>query len=562
MAGLLSGVAGGLTSGDGPLSATSGLTDGLTGGGLGDTLGGVSGLAGGLLGGGEGLNVAGLVGLGSDDPALLDLNPAEKKPVKAQKAAMAKKNEMKRQAEMKKLQDQVRQQGGKATPEQQAYAKRLQESQAKENEEMAKLDRMLGPTDPELLQQAMASENGAVPGGNAGSSSEGLFYAYLVDGQTAQPTHVMTFANAAAANAWHQSASQTARVDKVSPQMYIYEGSTPPRPGRRMACMPIQTVQPIIPLQHSNGYPICCKDRAASSGGSSSGNNAAALPAKPPRKKYTWQDAAEQHATNAQAAGDPRPRDQIVQEAMQDLKDQCAASHASGGSSGPTSTGATNGVAPAPSGGSSSGPVDSLASNSLGATNALGGAGPLGGDSSGGDGGLLGGLGGGLLGSGEGLNVAGLLAIGSDEKALLDLNPAQKKEEKLKRARELKRQSDLQARQKKELEDAVKRQNGQATPEQRKQYEELTKRQAATGQAANALNESIKKDDEEAKKGLTGGLPGPVGGVADGLPSKGLTDGLPTSGLTEGLPTGAATGAVSGVAGGLPTGGLTKGIGL
>ncbi|KXT06283.1 hypothetical protein AC578_9100 [Pseudocercospora eumusae] len=558
MAGLLNGVAGGLTSGDGPLGAASGLTDGLTGGGLGDTLGGVSGIAGGLLGSGEGLNVAGLVGLGSDDPALLDLNPSEKKPVKAQKAAIAKKNEMKRQAEMKKLQDQVRQQGGKATPEQQAYAKQLQESQARENEEMAKLDRMLGPTDPELFQQAMASENSAVPGGNAGSSSEGLFYAYLVDGQTAQPTHVMTFANAAAANAWYQSASQTSRVEKVSPQMYMYEGGTPPRPGRRMACMPIQTVQPIIPLQHSNGYPICCKDRGGSSGGSSSGNGAPAAPAKPPRKK---QDAAEQHATNVQAAGDTRPRDQIVQEAMQDLKDQCAASHASGGNSGPTSTGATNGLAPAPLGGSWSGPVDSLTSNPLGATNVLG-AGPLGGDSGGGDGGLLDGLGGGLLGGSEGLNVAGLLAIGSDEKALLDLNPAQKKEEKLKRAKELKRQSDLQARQKKELEDAVKRQNGQATPEQRKQYEELNKRQAATGQAANALNESIKKDDEDAKKGLTGGLPGPVGGVADGLPTKGLTDGLPTSGLTEGLPTGAATGAVSGVAGGLPTGGLTKGIGL
>ncbi|KAF7188332.1 hypothetical protein HII31_10396 [Pseudocercospora fuligena] len=559
MAGLIGGVAGGLGSGDGPLGATSGitdgvlggggplgaassLTDGVTGGGLGDTLGGATGLAGGLLGSGEGLNVAGLVGLGSDDPALLDLNPSEKKTVKAQKAAIAKKNELKRQDEMRKLHDQVRQQGGKATPEQQAYAKRLEESQAKENEEMAKLDRMLGPTDPELYQQAMASENSAIPGGNAGSSSEGLFYAYLVNGQTAQPTHVMTFANAAAANVWYQNASQTSQVEKVSPQMYVYEGGTPPRPGRRMACMPIQTVQPIIPLQHSNGYPICCKDRGGSSGGSSSGSGAAAAPAKPPRKKYTWQDAAEQHATNAQAAGDTRPRDQIVQEAMQDLKDQCAASHANGGSSGPTSTGAANGLAPAPSGGSSSGPVDSLASNPLGATNALDAA-PLGA---------------GLLGSGEGLNVAGLLAIGSDEKALLDLNPAQKKEEKLKRAKELKRQSEIQAREKKELEDAVKRQNGQATPAQRERYAELNKRQTATVDAANTLNESIKKDDADAKKGLAGGLPGPVGGVAQGLP----TNNLPTSAVTEGLPTGAATGAVSGVAGGLPTGALTKGIGL
>jgi hypothetical protein len=34
---------------------------------------------------------------GSDDPKLLDLNPAEKKTVKAQKAAQAKANEEKRQ---------------------------------------------------------------------------------------------------------------------------------------------------------------------------------------------------------------------------------------------------------------------------------------------------------------------------------------------------------------------------------------------------------------------------------------------------------------------------------
>ncbi|EME80286.1 uncharacterized protein MYCFIDRAFT_208541 [Pseudocercospora fijiensis CIRAD86] len=86
------------------------------------------------------------------------------------------------------------------------------------------------------------------------------------------------------------------------------------------------------------------------------------------------QDAAEQHATNARAA-----------ETMQDLKDQCAASHASGASSGPASTGATKGLSPAPLGGSSSGPGDSLASNLLRATNALDCANPLGGGSGGGD---------------------------------------------------------------------------------------------------------------------------------------------------------------------------------
>lgn len=110
MAGLLGGggplgAVSGLTGGDGPLGAVSGLTGGglgdtlgrVAGGGLGDTLGGVTGLAGGLLGGGEGLNLVGLVGIGSDDPALLDLNPAEKKTVKAQKAAMAAKRKQQRE---------------------------------------------------------------------------------------------------------------------------------------------------------------------------------------------------------------------------------------------------------------------------------------------------------------------------------------------------------------------------------------------------------------------------------------------------------------------------------
>lgn len=45
------------------------------------------------------LLTSGLVGVGSDDPALLDLNPAEKKAVKAAKIQDAKKREVARQQE-------------------------------------------------------------------------------------------------------------------------------------------------------------------------------------------------------------------------------------------------------------------------------------------------------------------------------------------------------------------------------------------------------------------------------------------------------------------------------
>ncbi|KAF1824260.1 uncharacterized protein K489DRAFT_178321 [Dissoconium aciculare CBS 342.82] len=134
--------------------------------------------------------------VGSDDPALLDLNPAQKKAVKAQKAAQAKQNEQKRQAALKQLQDQVNAQGGRASPQQQAAAKQLQESQFLENHEMQKLDHVLGPTDPYALQQALAQPSS---GGNystqqqSGRLPPGTYQAYIVDPQTRQPTHLVTF---------------------------------------------------------------------------------------------------------------------------------------------------------------------------------------------------------------------------------------------------------------------------------------------------------------------------------------------------------------------------------
>ena len=130
--------------------------------------------------------------IGSDDPALLDLNPAEKKTVKAQKAVQAKQNEQKRQQAYKQLQEQVKNQGGRPTPQQEQLAQQLQQSQQRENQEMQKLDQVLGPTDPYAYQQAL-SQPPAAAGQQASRLPAGTYQAYIIDPQTRQPTHLVTF---------------------------------------------------------------------------------------------------------------------------------------------------------------------------------------------------------------------------------------------------------------------------------------------------------------------------------------------------------------------------------
>lgn len=408
---------------------------------------------------------------GSDEPNLLDLNPAEKKTVKAQKAAQAKKNEQKRQAALKQLQEQVKKQGTPPTPEQLALANQIQQSQAQDDAEMAKLDNILGPTDPQLLQQAVAN-GGTVP---SNSPSSGLFYAYLVNGQTAQPTHVVTFANASVADSWYRQAS-AAGVEKVSAQMYMYRGATAPGPfGGRMAIMPINTVQPILPLQRADGYPICCKPEAGTAGLGGSGGSSSGQTSRPPRQRVTHDSAAGTVADTMIANGDQRPRPQIVQEVKDDLAAACPGSGGAAQQSGGSGAGAGGGPLGAAAGlaggltegggplgaatglaggltggggggplgaatglaggltGGGGGPLDAVGSTAGGllsggplggvasaAGGLTGGGGPLGavtglaggltgGGADGGAGGLLGGL----LGSGQGLNVLGILAIGA-----------------------------------------------------------------------------------------------------------------------------------------------------
>ena len=215
----------------------------------------------------------------------------------------------------------------------------------------------------------------------------------------------------------------------------MYSGPVPGPYGGHMAMMPISTVQPIVPLQRADGYPICCKPDPGTGG--RPGNGGTGAQGYPPvqqaqrhlRQPVTHAQAAAAVADNMISQGDPRPRPDIMNEVVQDLMAAC-----------PKGSGhQPNSSVPAVEGGDGSSGLLSAASGALGggggslgaATGALGAAnGPLGvasgvlgagGGPLGAASGLLGGaagaggagdLLGGLLGSGQGLNVLGLLAIG------------------------------------------------------------------------------------------------------------------------------------------------------
>ena len=105
--GVAQGLPGGLGNnvGGDPLNTVTGAAGNLpgglggSGGGGGGPLDGITGLAGGLTQGSQGLNVAGVVGVGSDEKAVLDLNPAKKKEVKAAEEAQ-KQRELNAQKQM------------------------------------------------------------------------------------------------------------------------------------------------------------------------------------------------------------------------------------------------------------------------------------------------------------------------------------------------------------------------------------------------------------------------------------------------------------------------------
>jgi len=309
--------------------------------------------------------------------------------VKAEKAAIAAKNQQKREAAMQQLRNEVKKQGSPPTPEQRKLEQQLLEPEDNDRREMQKLEGMLGPTDPELYRAAMEADSSGSRQ-QAETVSPGLVYAYLVDSRTHTPTHMLTFANATTAEQWYRQASTATTMEKASPQMYLYDGA-PPRPSGKMACIPIQTVQPVILLQRADGYPICCKPGSGT--GTSPISAPVSRPAPPPppsRKKLTFEDVADSYVERAKAKGDPRSESVIHDEAMADLRESCRASEAQSGTQQlPMSGGLANGTTSSAPHGAISNP---LVAGGLGGP--LGGLteGPIGGSTEGPLGGLTGGL--------------------------------------------------------------------------------------------------------------------------------------------------------------------------
>ena len=81
-------------------------------------------------------------------------------------------------------------------------------------------------------------------------------------------------------------------------------------------------------------------------------------------------------------------------------------------------------------------------------------------------------------------------------KAAIDLFAAKKKEEQPREAQELARQQQVRGQQMQALKQVVAKQGNRATPEQEAAYKELLRRDKATKDAANALRDNMKRDEE------------------------------------------------------------------
>jgi hypothetical protein len=172
--------------------------------------------------------------------------------------------------------------------------------------------------------------------------------------------------------------------------------------------------------------------------------------------------------------------------------------------------------------------------------------------------------------------LVGLVGIGSNEQALLDLNPAKKKEQVMKEQAMAQELSKKQANEKQELENRLR--NGQITQEQyateiasmnqRHEQEKQALVSQINGDRQHVLN-NLKNDPNSIKPPYApgGGSTGNPAGGGYTLPPVGS---LPQSGTgAQGGTTGASgglTGAVGGAAGGLggatgAVGGLTGAVG-
>ncbi|KAL1847429.1 hypothetical protein Plec18170_008541 [Paecilomyces lecythidis] len=233
---------GGASNGLGGLTGSNALGD-LTGGlgglggvtgGLGGLTGGAGGLTGGLLPGDQGLNVAGVLGVGSNEDAILDLNPAKKKKQieKEQQAVqqLRQKQERERQVLKQALSQNQISQSDYDFRQQQLAASHQQQAQTLKNQIQASRQETINE-----IKQQNTSSAGVSQGQHSGycSGFSGLFHAYLVDttpGQyDATPAYVLTFPSAAAADQWYQVVGPAQNVQRVSPQFYTYQG-IPPHP--------------------------------------------------------------------------------------------------------------------------------------------------------------------------------------------------------------------------------------------------------------------------------------------------------------------------------------------
>jgi hypothetical protein len=216
------------------------------------------------------------VGIGSDQDAVLDLNPAKKqKQIQAEQKA-AKDLEAAQKQEREQLQQAFS--TGQITAEQ--YANALNTLNQKHREQNQLLQQNIRNSRNQLINE-IAQETGTTTtttGGLSASSNQthnigqapqpaSLFYAYLTSNDPSKPRYVLTFPSAAGADAWYREVAQKQGVQRLSHQFYTY-GDVMPHPiqsnpafassysAGQMIFSPIAGCHPVIPPQTADGYLV------------------------------------------------------------------------------------------------------------------------------------------------------------------------------------------------------------------------------------------------------------------------------------------------------------------
>ncbi|KAE8342568.1 hypothetical protein BDV24DRAFT_130560 [Aspergillus arachidicola] len=426
---------GGLTGAAGGLgNAVGGLTDGLPG----------SDLLGNLLKAGQGLNVAGIVGIGSDEEAILDLNPAKKKKQIEEEQRAAKLLEQHQRHECQQLEKAL--QMGQISQAQYVDAISALNSQHQVQNHRLRQNIMNSRTQiiNEIRQQqggtgmsSMGVPSASVqPGAGSGITpafannvhnialepqkvqQTSLFYAYMACSHPAaslNSNYVLIFPTATTANLWYQDVAQKQGVQRLGHQFYTY-GDVTPHPiqfnqtfassfaAGQMIATPVTGCQPVLPPQTADGYFVPSKSMhsGCNSSGFVAGVNSSSQTATVSgnglnlsdsqgtggrsnhgtRQKWTKERVASQIGQQLKSQGDPRPLSAIQKEVLSDLQGDCVNCVGTGaGLSGQVT------------------PVNNVTGTGIQDPGT------------------------------QGLNVGGILGIGSNEKAMLDLNPTKKREQ-------------------------------------------------------------------------------------------------------------------------------------